>query len=1042
MAKKQKSRRVPPKSSKAIRFQISDPLGIRWENEVVTLELDRAGQKLLAAEEGHSWQLRDGSGRGWPAQLEMREGGDPAVHACIDLEAGETLELTLEKPKSPDRTFQVTRDDQEWRIANGLIEVRVPNSQPFQGGQIPPPVLSGRIAGGDWFGQGCITGSTYVGEIHTELLVEGPVFARWTHRVSLGGKTAAHFVCTLYRGADFVWIEDESSTDFAIFFEYVLSGKNAPDRLVSRGAGEHPQRVTEILYARAGKIFQVDFNSGWHQMSQSWCGLFCKDASTMLGVMELRGGSWRKVGRNRIEVHESLSRSVTLRAPLRGGAKQWALMFSPVEKNLVKESPPPMPPRTHLGHTHKKWSELPLQKVLEWHLEWKPPSPRGRLRLFGQDRLAKCRAFWSRYPEIVRVFLEHARPALEADEGKLRSHEGNALVSHFLLAGDSQNLRRAKIGMIQSLRASFSAARDYGYHRLIIFDGRAMKMDLQTFDLLDALGQISDAERQEVCRMTAFLAHCFRDRDYFPFELNMLERADEQSWSPDLWNEIGDCLCPPNFMTEFITSFGLAGCLFPDHPGAALWREDAVRLYTKQLERHYYDGGAYIESINYHNHNQTMTVQMALALQENGVSDFFTHPRFRDQFGYWVAIMTPPVIRNEAGMAMHGPTNSPDAGASRLRMIPSNGNTGHDCSDFPVPAELAMAAAVYQKSDPEYSQRLMRAWREGGRLCLNHLNITSFLLVADPGLPEANALPQESQVIHGLGATLRGDHGHPDEVYLLVKCGWATHHNCKDEGGFCIWAYGAPVSSDQGYHYDELDGKRYGASMTRLHNSVTFDRKTTALLGQETAFPPERFVSTDLADLLVAYLPIESLMETPERSYLELVPCQHIEYRRFLLFVKPHYLVVYDNVAQNVYTTQWYLHCQSKSVAIDGPSIRFEGNWGIDLQAQLFLPAEPSIRPGQFGVQRHVVVEQAGPRDFFAWVAPVKPGMTFEVRQADHPNVLHITGPSYEDTVILAPSALSYRDRGVEFQGRAGVIRRAGRRTHMVLLDGSVLKVR
>jgi hypothetical protein len=435
----------------------------------------------------------------------------------------------------------------------------------------------------------------------------------------------------------------------------------------------------------------------------------------------------------------------------------------------------------------------------------------------------------------------------------------------------------------------------------------------------------------------------------------------------------------------------------------------------------------------------TMTFQMAAALREGGFHDFFAHPRFRAQFGHWVDMMTPPVVRNETGLRQHSPDSSVDAGAERLRMIPSSGNTGQDCSDFAVPDALAMAAAVLKDSDPALSGRLMRAWREGGRVCLNHYNVSGFLLLADPSLPEAESLELQSKLLPGVGAALRGQNGHPDEVYTLVKCGWATHHNDKDEGGFCLWAYGAPVSSDQGYHYRELDGHTYGGMFTRLHNCVVFDHKTTALAGQETAFPPERFVTTGLADLLVAYLPIDYLMDVPDRSYLELVPCDRIEYRRFLLFVKPHYFVVYDHIAQNVYTTQWYLHCQSKSVSIDGGHVRFSGNWGVDLEARLFLPSQPVIQEGQFGVQRHVVVRQAGPKDFFAWIAPLKPGMAFDVRQGESPNVVNVSGPDYEDTVFLSPACFRHEGGGVGFDGRVGVVRRSGGRTQTALLDGRTL---
>ena len=1019
-------------------FALAEPTGACWKNEIVHFDIE--GTPGLQSP--GPWALEDQQGRQYPAQVETTGPGRAVLHACVDLQPGETLKLRSTQTGVEASPFRIEDQGRTWLAGNGVIDVRIPSSRSFQAGESPAPVISGRADGGEWLGEGRVTGLKWVGEIDSEVLATGPVFARWKVRYTVGGKTAATFVCTLYRGADFVWLEEESSTDFDLRVEYCLDGTQAPDALLSHGQGEHPQRIADIRYTTHGKIFHIDFNSGWHQMSNSWCGLFRRDRPELLGVLEMRGGTWTKVGRNRIEIHESPDRSVRVLSPLRGGAKQWALMFSSVEKNLAPDLPYGSPACSHLGETHQKWSELPLSKVRNWHLDWVPSHPEGGLRLFGEDRLPAIRSFWESRAEIAEVFGRHARGYLEADEGSLRSDAANALAAEYLLSNSPESARRAKLGLLPDLRVAFEDARDHGYHTLIIFHGRRLKLDLQAFDILDALGHITDEERKEVARMVAFLAHCFRDRDFFPFELNMLEREDEQSWAPEFWDEIGDTLCPPNFMTEYITSFGMAGCMFPDHPDAAEWRDDAVRLYERQLERHYYDGGVYCESLNYHHHNMVMTTQLALALRENGHFDFFEHPRFRDQYGVWVDLVTPPIVRNEAGMGLHSPQNSADSGAERLRMIPSNGNTGRDCSDYAVPAELALAAAVYGDSDPDYAGRLMQAWREGGRVCLNHYNMSSFLLVADPSLPEADSLSLGSKLLHGLGATFRGGDGGEDEVYALVKCGWGTHHNDMDEGGFCIWAYGAPLSSDQGYHYQELDGNTYGGCMTKLHNCITFGHMSPSYAGQESAFPPESFVSTDRADLLVAYLPIDYLMELPERSYLELVPCSRIEHRRYFLFVKPHYFLVYDHLPVNEYSTQWYLHCQSNSVELSGSRIRFEGKWGVDLEAQLLLPSEPQIKEGQFGVQKHVVAQQAGPRDYFAWIAPVKAGTEFDVRQGPRPDMVSVTGPGYEDTVFMSPTPFSFEDRELSFKGRVGVARRADGRLTTELLDGEALEAR
>ena len=128
----------------------------------------------------------------------------------------------------------------------------------------------------------------------------------------------------------------------------------------------------------------------------------------------------------------------------------------------------------------------------------------------------------------------------------------------------------------------------------------------------------------------------------------------------------------PNFHTEYFTTYGMMGCAFPGHPRAEEWREDAKMLTEKMLEVHFYDSGAYSESVNYHAHTFVMLVQFSLALRRYGY-DLFQHPRVKSQFDYFVRLQTPAILLNEAAREFFKPYRAIDYNCERYAMLPGNG---------------------------------------------------------------------------------------------------------------------------------------------------------------------------------------------------------------------------------------------------------------------------------------------------------------------------------------------------------------------------------
>ncbi|MBI4023550.1 MAG: heparinase II/III family protein [Verrucomicrobia bacterium] len=507
------------------------------------------------------------------------------------------------------------------------------------------------------------------------------------------------------------------------------------------------------------------------------------------------------------------------------------------------------------------------------------------------------------------------------------------------------------------------------------------------------------------------------------------DRFDPRAHGEEYWDDIGDSICPPNFSAEYYTSFALVGLAYPEHPAASEWIGAGIELFERNLGACFYESGGYCESVNYHAHELIMLTQLAVALRAGGRRDFFDHPRFKATFGFFLDMLTPPAALTESGTEMAAASSNLNPPADgRAALLANWGNSGCDCSGYLVPMTLAVAAGIYADSDPAYARRLMSAWRLGPQEFATNYSAFSLIALGRPRL-ENVALELASKLVQGLGVVMRGG-----DVFAWIKCGPATHHNCRDEGGLVLYAHGAPVIGDFGYHATH-QGRAEGGYETWKHTCITFGGRTTsAYLGAETALPPELWRSAPEADLLVAYLPVEYVI--PENvSYLNSTRVPRIEHRRFILFVKPHYFVLYDHIPCTTLPSTWWLHALADAVELGPQRARFRGRFGVDLDVQVLLPAPAQIAADQYSVQRHIRIEQSGVGDYLVVLTPLPPGQpppTAVFMPAKR--LLKVTGDWGEDAVLLAPERREIEHEGIRFTGRVALIRDS----QCVSLDGKM----
>jgi len=1054
-------------------FLVREPVGRAWDDELLSFDAtfspgEQAGDAALAL---------FADGKALPTQLtDVTLHADGTLASCrawtrLSVAPDQALTLTLAPGTSAAYRDRLAVTPPKyiglpWEISNGQLAIRVPASGIYPAADAPGPVLAMKFADGPWLGQGRVRASRDV-IITTTFTHTGPLFVQWTTTLHYERVKLATFGCTFYAGDELVRIDETSSYDSDLTSVFNAAPGLAPDRMFTCGVKTHRGvSIRELDYARDETLAIVDFHSGHDQMGLSWIGLWRDGGEPLVGIVQLDSARWNHLSVNRVHLrcHPSTG-AMAFETPLRGGTKVYALTCGRAADNITMETPTG---QVNLAAIKTRYGALPLSKVLGWTLDWDASAePQRPFLQSGADSIAQARARVGADPTLRRAYEDWAR-AIRGDftpppnvlnelspmpvnwaVGGASGASGHATV--WIALGDDEFARQAATKLHAEVKGLYDRVWTHGMiHSLIIFDGRVMKLWLQTYDVLHAGGFIDAHADRFLRRAFAFLAYCMNDPEFFPKQWNLADFNDPNNWYQGLGQTIGDAICPPNFETEYYTTFGMMGCCFRTHPQAAAWRRESAELLDRQLEVHYYDSGSYCESPNYHSHSLTMTHQLALSLRRvHGERDFFQHPRLRNQFEWFTRVQTPLVEPTRAGKGVYAyPWRYLDPCPEKVAMLAGQGNSAVNCSDMTLPCELAVAAAIYRDSDPAFSARCMTTWRRAGRPTSNSYNDLTFLLLADPSLPGCEKLDLRSELLTGTFAVNRGNPETPDEVMFLTKCGTATHHNDFDEGGFTIWAYGKSVAGDFGYN-TRHEGRQVGCTATRNHNCVEFDNKNNGYLGVELTRPHESWTSGPLADLLVANLSANNLRD-PDLPYWDMIPAE-IEYRRFLLFVKPHYMFVFDSIPRcGSRVHKWWLHAESSAVHVDGARARFAGLYGVDLLAEFVSPVAPTIVPGEWSVMKHISTAQNKEADWRVLVAPLKAGQEIRVTQrlaSGRVAMVEGNGPGvegpYRDTILLAAFPFTYEDDSVAFHGRAGVVRHyANGHVAKQLIDGTRLDVR
>lgn len=406
--------------------------------------------------------------------------------------------------------------------------------------------------------------------------------------------------------------------------------------------------------------------------------------------------------------------------------------------------------------------------------------------------------------------------------------------------------------------------------------------------------------------------------------------------------------------------------------------EPAIQGLLLKFESHlaatYLPGGSYGEGIAYQEFDLESVGPALHALEQVFGIDYWSSTHVVDSLAYGLATLADP----------------PSAG---FDMGDSKTSSGH-----------GIASIVARTTDA------------GVRWYANHFEPTTLedFLFFD-GTAEAAALPLSSSPLPpgsrqftGTGHVVFRSGWERDAAVLLSRAGPTFNHNHADQGSFQFRMFGETLVTEAGLsaYYDD---PFYPTFFTQAvgHNTVLVDGRPDSQHIADTA----QFRALDayprLADVLLSegYDAMASDLASVYGGRLS-------RYRRWLVFMKPHYLIVYDDLeaAGPAAGFNWLLHLPDRDrVSIDGQGVTYTGiNAALSVRSlrsgdaftlragryphALFATAAPTSvppRPGYLELQTSKAVQD------HRFLVALVPGRTLDAARATADALRVIDEPSW-----------------------------------------------
>ena len=914
---------------------LKEHLGQTWSGHPVSFPIELADLKPGAAP-----AVRDlCSGETLPGQV----GPDLKLHFIPRLAPYEVRTFEVDtQAHAPATDVRASEEDGCWVLSSDAISIGVPiisqSGRPPD--RVPAPIVFAAGPQRIRRGRGLWCGHIPVASVSSRLTAAGPVFAEAQVDYEFGDGTYYRIAWRVYAGAPVAIATETKSVRDGGVWKLSLHENFAPDTAhwrfgtdgvwpIGYKAGEH---ICRHIYSNHWDLYQ-DFKE-LSFLYRADAG----DASDAIGVFPVDGNAWTSVVGNIISLDVSAEPDAAYSFSLSPGRRQFGVFAIPLAQTRESD----FRPTDGIGayKLRCRWSFVRLDDVKEMVLDWDEPPRNWPAVHASPERLEAAAAMVRAKPEIC----------------------GNLATASALFNGDPAVVAARKKSFFDTLRSMCKRAVVYGPNpsncnpvmmRPIVH----MPLD---YEVLMMRGALTPEEDRRARAMMAFLAY-FTDREDYDFGRRSMLPAGH----PDDIMTLYKGMRAENMSIDRWIGVGVIGLMLRDHPKAGDWRQMSLELFETSMEKLVADCGAWCEGWNYYYWSLHLLLNFAHPMRSIGV-DLFAYERFRAMIAFVVESLSP------RSPAYEGRRIPPCFGSY------GEGGTG------PFGYLAAKAAYAYAKSDPELSARLMWAYHEideppmsAGIWKDRDRDREMIALYCDFDLPAKEPV-RMSRGCKGAGAIFHHTHEDGRETYLIGRASPLWPHGHVDAGSFFMYYKNAPLISEA------ARGNNAANKLVKHnpdgHNTIVFDNKPYYY-----AWPCRqdllKFESRGRIEYAVLDCRQEQLSlpghKVRGHGDAHTMPVD-IRHFRHIVFIKPDLFVIYDAVRTAgpgaPYASDYRLHCYAAGVQFDGSHAIFTGNHGIDLDANVVLPAKPAFATKQV-VDTHSMEFANGPdADYLVVLSPREAG--------------------------------------------------------------------
>lgn len=421
------------------------------------------------------------------------------------------------------------------------------------------------------------------------------------------------------------------------------------------------------------------------------------------------------------------------------------------------------------------------------------------------------------------------------------------------------------------------------------------------YDLL--YEHLTDAERSQVRRALLEKQIIPTYREYF---LDNRAMANTSNW---ISHTVGGALIAASVIADDVK---------PEESGGKfdLYVNGLLLKIEAHIAASFLPDGSYGEGISYQEFDLETLAPMTIAVRRAFGIDYFKQTHLKASLAYALYILTEPT------------------------------SASLDMGDTHAPAGHGIPALIYQTKDPVLRWYYAQFERP---------SLQQFIFYDDsvqPQSPTDTKLPTSRIFADKGNAVFRTGWGGADEIVLLFRAGANFNHHHADQGGFLLSAFGEPLITEAGWS-DYYKDPYYATFFTQAigHNTVLVDENPESQTIPDTL----QFAALDnyphITDSVTSefYDGVGSELSSVYKNRLE-------RYDRRIVFVKPFYFVVFDDLKANGNPRKFdfLLHLPNRAkVKTEGLTAIYNGE-KASLGVRLFAPDNVSLTVENGRIPYHI----------------------------------------------------------------------------------------